>query len=729
MSAFPDFPQIDNNWEQYTVDTSRSGCIQSAIDNAPDNSIIVIPEGVYSESIRITKRVQIYGAVGGKVTIQSPASEDPITLDSPFAVVRNLILSPGKSQSNSLINYVSGVAVIDKCYLETELLPPIVTKNNGTLYFSECSIYAGSSSIIYAAGNLKVEFRSCLISSKKSVGIMAMGNSIVRLIQCDIAGCGDSGIICLDTSTLQIDSTKVSANVKDGIEMNTTSKENYIVNSTLYGNVNGCAVNGNGKGILQIQRCTIAGCLSGIVINNGFTVTSAENQYSEMSESFYAVTNSSVLSLNSDTLTGQCTCAVYGNAGSLIQCNQSSFSQLSGTGISVSDKCRLEVANTQFEGIKETAIEAYNNVQLTIASSVISDCESIGLQIQNNVVGTITGLQISRSQIAQLFFVDCPSNEFKFESCAFDDSEGTCVLTSNTKATFEGCDFSNSKSSGIELKSDTTEPIFKSCRFVQNAESGACVNEKSKSKFIECTFMSNGVCGVSVEGSQPDFNSCVFASNGQFGAAVTQGSKTNFTKCSFKGNVGLAAQIENSGTRVTITECDISEQAQAGGIIVNDGAKTTFERSLLHDNQSSHIEARNNGAVTIKGCEMYSSQKGIGVMIHMNGNATITETNIHDEQQSGIVIGDRGYADITKSVVANNGIGIYLLTGSNATIKGNHIHDNSKCGVQILGGMPQVIENTIENHSLYGVNISAGAEPQIERNVFKNNDQLDVNRE
>lgn len=729
--GFPQFPEVDESGPQITVEAGSPGCIQRAINSAPDNAVIIIPAGEYNEAVHITKNVQLVGETPGRVTICTPNSENPINFESQFGVIKNLILSPGKSQCNSLINLVSGTAIVEKCYLATDLLSPIVTNGTGYLLLKECSIYSGSSSVIYATGDIRVEFRVCVISSSKSVGIMAMGRSMVRINQCDIANCGDSGLICLDDATLLVESSKIYNNAKDGIELNTSSVYNYVLSSTLTGHTNGTNIIGSGKGGVRVEQCSISGCLSGIVAYNGFTVQTSANQFTEMGETLITVTDKAILSMTGDVLSGNCICGLYGEAGSKITLNQVQFVQLANTGIAANNQCELELNECQFSQLGQTGIEIVNNCKITINGGTIADCtEGIGLQIQKNVTGTISNFAIARSGVTHLFLTECPSTELKFDSCIFSECEGNGLLTQNTKAHFENCEFSLCKSCGLESKSANTECTFNNCRFLQN-ESGVNITEESKLKFTACQFMNNGIAGLSVEsGSKPTFTQCVFAQNGQMGAAVLQGSQATFESCSFSGNMTYALQIENNGTKVTVNASEIAEQTQVGGIIVNDGAKATISNSRLHDNQGSHIEARNKAGITVSHCEAFSSKAGIGIMVQESAHATITESTLYSETQAAIVVGNQGYADIQKCDISQcRNSAIYLLQGSDATIKYNHIHHNENCGVQILGGMPQIIENTIEDNNMYGVNISAGAEPQIEKNVFKNNDQIDVNRE
>lgn len=727
-STFPSLPDFPQGSAAIKVNPGQSNAIGSCIETAPENATIYVPAGEYKECLTINKNIQLIGE--GEVILTASQPTDAFTVNANV-FVKNIKIQPGSSQCSSAVNLIGGSALFEDCELTSPYMPPIVTHDEGLLYFNKCSISSKEAAVLFAFNNIKVEFRGCTISSPQTVGIIASHKSQIRMIRSTLSNCGDSGIVILDHAIITMDGCTLSSNKGDAIEIKTESQTNSIVGTTIKDHEKGLAINCYGPGKLTVKGCTITNCTAGIVASMGFTIDAGENNISNVSKSaLVCATNKSQVTLEKDTLTGKCLLAIISDSGSTVKCSGVEIVDIKTTGSSVTGNGTLSFTDCNFERIQQCAIEAHDNATLEVTNCKFSEIESIGILVQTNVRGFVKDTTIESCDIVGCHFVENTA-PFRFEHVTFAGNRGNGLNIKNTTCTFSDCQFNKNASAGIEARGSETKPIFTRCQFNENEEAGVSVTDFALPKFIDCTFSENGIHGCFADQASPALEKCKLLNNLENGLFAVNQSSVNLTDCVLSGNQILGAQVENEGTITKFIKCNISGQPKGGGVIVNDKAKSVFDSCTFTDNNGAHVECRMEGRSTIKRCDLSQSRKGVGLMLQGNGFAEVENTKFHDEQQAGIVVGNEGDCNVQNcDLYECNICAIYLLGGSKGTFKKNHIHDNKSIGIQVQeGAHPSILENTIERHPLYGINVALGAEPQVIDNIFNENGTTDVNRE
>jgi hypothetical protein len=100
------FEQLWNNsTEQINVANSQgSNSIQDLVDQASANDTIILPEGVYQESVVIDKPLQIIGLSGSKTIIQPPAGESAFYVTSTGVMIYHLTIRGATNYGIELID-------------------------------------------------------------------------------------------------------------------------------------------------------------------------------------------------------------------------------------------------------------------------------------------------------------------------------------------------------------------------------------------------------------------------------------------------------------------------------------------------------------------------------------------------------------------------------------------------------------------------------------------------
>lgn len=719
MNRFAPCPQFPEKWKKLTHIAS-AGTIASAIDGAPPQSALIIPPGVYRESIVIRNRdVHLIGE--GSVVLSSSAAGDALTVDGGSVFVTNITIGTGESQCAAPLNVLSGICVLRKCRLQSDFMQCIVARGESRIYLSECVLCSKRSSVAAVGDGVKIEFSMCKLSAERSVGVLAHGHAQLRLVSSELCDCGDSGIVVLDQAAVSVSKSKLSRNRGDAIEINSESVSNVVLGSDIADHENGSGLNCTGKGKLRIENTRISNCICGLFCSNEFTIRSIQCTISDMISSalVYAIAKSTVF-LTGDKLQGKCVAGVAVGGQAVVRCEGVSFTDIPATGAAVSG-AELVLSRCKFSGVGRIAIEAKEDAKLEVTSTEIEKTGKIGVYMLKNVAGFFKDSSVVSSGEANMHICENHA-KFAVSKSKFRESKGSGMRIQNSdELSFASCAFDENEEFGIEIKGEKASMNFSNCTFESNKLIGANIFESAHPAFDSCSFSSNVNSGTSVHNSNPEFNKCIFSKNGEMGLCAFGGSKSIITNSIFKENNLFGSQIENENTLITFKRCEFYDQIETGAIILNNFSSANISKCIIHDNNGPHVECRESSKANIEDSEFYSSKTGIGMIVFEKGFIKASQCNLHSETKASIVVDYEGDCDIDQCEISNCDIcGIYFLKDSNGRITNNKIHDNRSVGINVTESSPVIQANTIENHTMCGVHIT-DCSPIINDNLFIGN--------
>jgi nitrous oxidase accessory protein NosD len=762
MTLFDPAPVFNGNGRQVPVQPGDS--ITSFIQRAEPGTTIVIPAGEYTETLVIDREITIQGpeleeGQEEPLVIFNPSpGRDCLTLSSTHVVLRNLKFISGKSQSSTVVDFLSGVAVFEACVLSSPSaapsddaaspsLPSITTHSDGFLYFADTTIESGDVALAYVDNNVSIEFTRCELTAPKDLGIEARGNSRIRLVETKVTECADTALLVLDDASIEIVGTTFSKNGSNAIELSTKSQDNSIADSVIEENANAPAILCSGAGKLTLTGTGIGGCATAVLALDGFVVQCGTNTLqSQAGFPIVAANGGSEITLDGDKLSGECLVGIAVTGASSVSCVKAELSEMA-RGASVTGDSTLTFSESALRAIEKCAIEAHDSATLQVDGTRLEDCGEIGILIQKNVAGWLKKSSVKSCDYGVHLVSNAGSGgeeegvaDFTFEGCQFEDCRHTGVNLKTTAAAFIDCTFANNKlgeteeeagdpASAVDIRGAETKPTFTRCKFEGN-DQGAIDSDYGDPTFTDSEFSGNDV-GAYITGALGKLVKCTFDKNAQAGVWVDGESDGSATECTITGTETVGALVDGEQTFYKFIGCTFTLTVGPTAVAVKDGGTVELTDCEVTENQGHNLDISAQGHAKVTGGSIAASGKGVGVKVMGQGtDAEFSGVSFSGEQLSAVLIGQQAVCNLDECDISECGTcGICIQTGGSGLIANNKIHDITGVGVQVDGGTPNIQKNEITACGTYGVHICSGAEPQVIDNSFRGNGMLDVNRE
>jgi hypothetical protein len=111
-----------------------------------------------------------------------------------------------------------------------------------------------------------------------------------------------------------------------------------------------------------------------------------------------------------------------------------------------------------------------------------------------------------------------------------------------------------------------------------------------------------------------------------------------------------------------------------------------------------------------------------------DGSGTFIKCNFRSDK--AVAIFSEGETKVEESVVTGAGrIGLVFAGNATGRIGTTVIEKNGECGVQCVNGRPELVGNTIKNHTRFGLFVFRPGAPVVEENNFSENGVANVWRE
>lgn len=225
-----------------TITVNPCESIQEAIDKAPEGAVICLAEGIWEESIKITRSLTLHGAGDEKTTIEGRTKYDPI-----------IVIRPTKEDREILVE-IEGMKI-------TKGGDGIDISGDAEARITNCTVSGNNWGGIVLLGSAEAKITDCTISENWS-GVVLQNSGQAEVIGCTVSGNRHDGIECLDSVQAKITNCTLSEN-RSGIELSSFAWAE-ITGCTISGNweygiwlqdsthltINGCTISGNGYGIV-----------------------------------------------------------------------------------------------------------------------------------------------------------------------------------------------------------------------------------------------------------------------------------------------------------------------------------------------------------------------------------------------------------------------------------------------------------------------------------------------
>jgi len=272
-------------------------------------------------------------------------------------------------------------------------------------------------------------------------------------------------------------------------------------------------------------------------------------------------------------------------------------------------------------------------------------------------------------------------------NCTVQTTTGIAMrLESASNNTFFNCSFQGNPEWGGRDTITTWYAInnsFRQCEISDSYRYGISLHGTGNS-FSNCDISNNGEAGIRMDGSRQTFSNCLFHDNG-IGLEIDESRDHVINDCRFyQNNIGIRLW-QYAPINVTVTNCDIYDNANSGIEIIQVTQKSTIRQCRIFDNGIGIAFGDRCQYNSIQNCSVYNNSEGISIADYCNDN-TISNCYIYNNDQIGLFLDGCSNNTIQHCLLAENGNGTYIGRNCNYnTLYSCQIVNNRNYGLHMNG--------------------------------------------
>lgn len=194
-----------------SVTQSGQGCrsISAAVEMAPDNGVIILDRGHYTENVVLTRAVTIIPADGPGSVRWTAADGVPVVLAAEYAALSGLVIEAVDGYRPALLATMGTLSVSD-CELIGSGWATVVVGERGHLLMRECRVRnaVGDGVVVDVAASCVLD--TCELRDIGGSAIVANEAGVLEVRSCVLRAVGGSGVVASGQARLTASNTRIS---------------------------------------------------------------------------------------------------------------------------------------------------------------------------------------------------------------------------------------------------------------------------------------------------------------------------------------------------------------------------------------------------------------------------------------------------------------------------------------------------------------------------------------
>ncbi|HZH33692.1 MAG TPA: pectinesterase family protein, partial [Pyrinomonadaceae bacterium] len=260
--------------------------INEAIRAARNGSRISVQPGLYAESLKIDKQIEIAGEGAARNIIVRSPDASCVLMQTDRAIIRNLTLQCAAGQAGKEVFGVDvsrGELTLQNCDVSSDSLACIGVRGQSTnalirdclihdgadsgIYFfdsaagtiEQCEIYRNKRAGVVIAQNANPTFKNCRVFSGENVGFFVYENGLGTIDDCDIFGHQDAEIAV----------TRGGSPVLRGCSIHNSNNSGVFVRDSGRALIEDCSIYENAAAGVAVDGASMVAVSASRINNNG----------------------------------------------------------------------------------------------------------------------------------------------------------------------------------------------------------------------------------------------------------------------------------------------------------------------------------------------------------------------------------------------------------------------------------------------------------------------------
>lgn len=723
--TFPVFTKQQAFKEANLIKLYKGITIGELAEKASPGTVIEVPEGEYTEEIKLTKNIKIKGI--GKVKITGLSKNDTIISEGAFVELENLVLVQKSTNSGGALTVSTGFLRAINCTFICDTISSVSVTGDSKAEFVGCEFSESNNPCLITNESAQVYATKCKFTQSKTFGVYSTDNSVVTLEKSVMNRNESAGISCSGASKALIQECEIKDNV-NGADVTSTGIVVFL-RSYIKDHKNGTGISAEGNVKPLLIECTLENnAVTSINATGGANIVTKHCIIRESPNNCLVVAQkNATVTMDHDDLSGGCVVAAAAFENGEINATDIFIHDVPKSGIVAYSGGSLVMNGGRIEKVPDVGVQVRDGASFNLQKLTVERCGQQGIALMSSVAGEILESEVTGCACGGIEIHN--AGQVSVIACRLLNNTEGIIIRNTPVAAIEDCELLNSVKSEIVISGEETKPKIVKCSFQGAKEALVSISEKSQPFFQDCNFHDAPNIGVATfSSSEPTFNDCIFTKCGTAALSIYGKSTPTFERCKIKENLNFAAQLFESDTSAFFTDSVFENNRYSVSIIAMNETTVFCNTCKFIGSLQPHVEVRNGSIVQLTKCDVSRTIQGVGLQVHAGGILNINDTLIHDEAKMGVLIGDRGTLHLKGGEIKNCGMSGIVCMGNGVLQADKAVFSgNGQFSIQLMEKAEGDIKNcTIENNTMFGILVSKGANIKSTDNKFANNGQNDI---
>ena len=570
--------------------------IAAALESAEEGDVIVLAEGLYTESVLVERSVDLQGE--GEVAIR--ASKGPsLRVTGADVEITGLSFSSGDPEAGPTVLLQGAGVVLRECRVTSQ--SGICVQIEGAkaeARLVECHVEGGSDAGVFVRQGASAVFEECLIRGNTNPGLVANEQSHVQVIKCRFEDGKTNGIFVRGGSDARIEDCTLTRCGSIGLAIAEGATALVRCCTIDYGVKEGVSIYKGGQA--RFEDCTVErNRLTNLVVRSGAQAELRRCHFRDgLSAGVEVFEVGSAARFEDCTWRNHYSPALLVHADGKVEVRACQFQTSRADAIKGYERAQLDVRDSEVWEHRTASVALTSQSRLLMKDCLVRDGGDAGLYVFDGGTARLSGCTLRNNRIANLF-VTTENSDVVADDCHFEGGAGVSVVVQNEAVlNLSHCRIEGAADTGLVVRTQG-KAVLDSCH-LQNSLTAAQISDHGEARAVSCEVVGSGHVGIRMRCAELELHDCRIAGNGQEGVVLNEKAHLGATDCRFEDNGG-SHLLALDASDFSLTRCHLSH-SKAAALHLREQSQGSLSHCQIESNGGSALEANGGVNVSWVGC-------------------------------------------------------------------------------------------------------------------------------